>query len=230
MLFLVLGRGKTGRVIADVAHEHGHGVQVLGEEENRGAMALTAPFLAGFDAVIDFTTPEAAVHNMRACLANGGRMVVGTTGWYDHLDDMRSLAARKGAGFLYGTNFSIGVQTIYRLARELAVAVPHYRFKISETHHVQKKDAPSGTALTLRQVVQTANPSLNVPIESKREGDVAGVHILEARTQDEVIELKHESFSRRAFAEGAVLAAEWIPDKTGVWDFTEIAAQLSEKK
>lgn len=226
MLFLVLGRGKTGRVIADVAHEHGHGVQVLGEEENRNAMALTPPFLAGFDAVIDFTTPEAAVSNMRACLANGTRMVVGTTGWYDSLDDMRSLALRRGAGFLYGTNFSIGVQTMYRLARELAVAVPHYRLRIIETHHVTKRDAPSGTALTLRQMVQTANPSLNVPIESKREGDVAGVHILEARTNDEVIELKHESFSRRAFAEGAVRAAEWIAGKTGVWDFSEVAAQL----
>lgn len=226
MLFLVLGRGKTGCVIAEVASEHGHGVQVLGEEENRNAMALTPPFLAGFDAVIDFTTPEAVVSNMRACLANGARMVVGTTGWYEHLDDMRSLAARRGAGFLYGTNFSIGVQTIYRLARELALAVPHYRFKIIETHHVSKKDAPSGTALSMRQAVQAANPSLKVEIESKREGDVAGVHILEARTENEVIELKHESFSRRAFAEGAVLAAEWIAGKTGVWDFSEVASLL----
>jgi 4-hydroxy-tetrahydrodipicolinate reductase len=226
MLFLVLGRGKTGRVIAEVASEHGHGVRVVGEEENRNAMALTAPFLAGFDAVIDFTTPEAAVTNMRACLANGARMVVGTTGWYDHLGDMRALAARRNAGFLYGTNFSIGMQTLYRLARELAVAVPHYRFKIIETHHMQKKDAPSGTALTLRQTVQTANPSLNIPIESKREGDIAGIHILEARSAEEVIAVRHEAFSRRAFAEGAVRAAEWIADKTGVWDFSEIAHQL----
>ena len=226
MLFLVLGRGKTGRVIAYVAHEHGHGVRVVGEEENRNAMALTAPFLAGFDAVIDFTTPEAAVSNMRACLANGARMVVGTTGWYDHLHDMRSLAARKSAGFLYGTNFSIGVQAIYRLARELALAVPHYQFKITETHHVSKKDAPSGTALSIRQAVQAANPALQVEIESRREGDVAGIHILEARSKDELIELKHESFSRRAFAEGAVRAAEWIAGKTGVWDFSEVADQL----
>jgi|SRR5215813_5653734 len=226
MLFLVLGRGKTGRVIADVAYEHGHGVQVLGEEENRSAMALTAPFLAGFDAVIDFTTAEAAVSNMRACLANGARMVVGTTGWYDQLDDMRSLAARKNAGFLYGANFSIGVQALYRLAREMAVAVPSYKFKIIETHHVTKKDSPSGTALSIRQVVQAANPSLNVQIESKREGDVAGIHILEARSENEVIELKHEAFSRRAFAEGAVRAAEWVSGKTGVWNFSEIASQL----
>ncbi|HVW79124.1 MAG TPA: 4-hydroxy-tetrahydrodipicolinate reductase [Alloacidobacterium sp.] len=226
MLFLVLGRGKTGRVIADVAHEHGHGVRVVGEEENRNAMALTAPFLAGFDAVIDFTTPEAAVANMRACLANGARMVVGTTGWHQHLNDMRSLAARKGAGFLYGANFSIGVQAVYRLARELAIAAPTYEFKIIETHHTSKKDAPSGTALSIRQAAQTANPALRIEIESKREGDVAGIHVLEARSGAEAIEIRHEAFSRRAFAEGAVRAAEWIAGKTGVWDFSEIADQL----
>jgi 4-hydroxy-tetrahydrodipicolinate reductase len=226
MLFLVLGRGKTGRVVADVAAGHGHSVRVIGEEENRNAMALTAPFLAGFDAVIDFTTPEAAVSNMRACLANGARMVVGTTGWYQHLDDMRSLAARKNAGFLYGTNFSLGVQAVIRLARELAVSLPKYQFRITETHHVQKKDAPSGTALSLKQALQSANPSLQVEIISKREGDVSGIHVIDARSEDEVIELKHESFSRRAFAEGAVRAAEWIAGKTGVWDFSEIAGQL----
>lgn len=115
---------------------------------------------------------------------------------------------------------------MYRLARDLAVAVPSYRFNIIETHHADKKDSPSGTALSIRQVVQTANPSLNVEIESKRMGDVAGVHILEARSEDELIELKHEAFSRRAFAEGAVRAAEWIAGKTGVWDFSEIAGQL----
>ncbi|MBX6358476.1 4-hydroxy-tetrahydrodipicolinate reductase [Pseudacidobacterium ailaaui] len=227
MLFLVLGRGKTGRVVADVAAEHGHSVRVVGEEENRNATALTAPFLAGFDAVIDFTTPEAAVSNMRACLANGARMVVGTTGWYQHLDDMRSLAARKNAGFLYGTNFSLGVQAVLRLARELAMALPHYHFTITETHHVQKKDAPSGTALSLQQALQSANPSLQVEITSKREGDVSGIHVIEARSNEEVIKIEHEAFSRRAFAEGAVRAAEWIVGKTGVWNFSEIADQLS---
>src|SRR5271170_3834286 len=86
MLFLVLGRGKTGGLVAEVAHERGHGVRVVGEEENRNASALTAPFLATFDAVIDFTTPEAVIHNLRACLANGAHVVVGTTGWYERLD------------------------------------------------------------------------------------------------------------------------------------------------
>ena len=226
MQFLVLGRGKTGTIVADVAHERGHGVRVVGEEENRNAMALNAPFLARFDAVIDFTTPESAVGNMRACLANGTRMVVGTTGWYQHLDNLRSLALRKETGFLYGTNFSVGVLAIYRLARELALALPHYSFKITETHHVDKKDSPSGTALSIRQALQAANPSLNVEIVSNREGDVSGVHVIEARSANDVIEIKHEAYSRRGFAEGAVRAAEWIVGKTGVWDFSDIAGQL----
>ena len=227
MLFLVLGRGKTGSIVAQVASERGHGVRVLGEEENPSASALNAPFLAGFDAVIDFTTPDAVIPNLRACLANGARVVVGTTGWYAHLSDMRALAERKGAGLLYGTNFSIGVQAMLRVARELAVAVPDYKFSITETHHVSKKDAPSGTALTIKQVLQTANPALEVEITSKREGDASGIHVIEARSQNDVIELKHEAFSRRGFAEGAVRAAEWIAGKTGVWEFSEIAGKLS---
>jgi len=210
MLFLVLGRGKTGSIVAEVAKERGHGVRVLGEEENGNASALTAPFLAGFDVVIDFTTPEAVVSNLRACLANGARVVVGTTGWYAHLNDMRELARRKGAGFLYGTNFSVGVQAMLRVARELALAAPDYRFHITETHHISKKDAPSGTALSIKQVLESANPALKVDITSKREGDASGIHIIEARSQNDLIELKHEAFSRRGFAEGAVRAAEWL--------------------
>ncbi|HEX3470790.1 MAG TPA: dihydrodipicolinate reductase C-terminal domain-containing protein [Silvibacterium sp.] len=227
MLFLVLGRGKTGRLVAEVAHERGHGVRVVGEEENPNASALTAPFLASFDAVIDFTTPEAVIPNLRACLANGARVVVGTTGWYERLEDMRTLAIRKNAGLLYGTNFSVGVQALLRVARELALAVPHFNFSISETHHADKKDAPSGTALSIRQVLQIANPSLKVEITSKRVGDASGIHVIEARSESDLIELRHEAFSRRGFAEGAVRGAEWITGKTGVWEFSEIAGELS---
>lgn len=226
MLFLVLGRGKTGKMIAEIAHERGHGVRVLGEEENRQASALTAPFLAGFDAVIDFTTPEAVIPNLRACLANGARVVVGTTGWYKNLDDMRELALRKQTALLYGTNYSVGVQALFHVARELALAVPDYQFSISETHHTSKKDAPSGTALTIKKVLEAANPALNVEITSKREGDASGLHVIEARSGHDRLELTHEAFSRRGFAEGAVKAAEWIAGKQGVWDFSEIAATL----
>jgi 4-hydroxy-tetrahydrodipicolinate reductase len=226
MLILVLGRGRTGSLVTQVARERGHSVRVLGEEENHHAMALTGPFLAQFEAVIDFTTAESVVQNLRACLANGTRVVVGTTGWYQHLGDMRDLAGRKSAALLYGTNFSVGVQAAFRVARELALAAPHYKFTITETHHVDKKDAPSGTALSLKHILQAANPALEVEIVSKREGDASGVHVIEARSENDVIELRHESFSRRAFADGAVRAAEWIVGKTGCWDFQEVVKQL----
>lgn len=226
MLFLVLGRGKTGTLVAQAAHQRGHGVRVVGEEENRNASALTAPFLAGFDAVIDFTTPDAAVQNIRACLANGARVVVGTTGWYEHLGDMRRLCERKGAALLYSTNFSIGVQTMFRIVREMAAAVPGYRFSISETHHAAKKDAPSGTALSLKKIVEESIPGSSVEITSKREGDAPGIHVVAARSENDCLELRHEAFSRRGFADGAVRAAEWIVGKTGCWDFQEIVREL----
>jgi 4-hydroxy-tetrahydrodipicolinate reductase len=226
MLFLVLGRGRTGSLVAEVAHERGHGVRVVGEEENRNAAALTAPFLAGFDAVIDFTTPEAAVQNMRACLANGARVVVGTTGWYQHLDDMRALCARRSAALLYSANFSIGVQALFKVARELALSAPGYRFSITETHHAGKVDAPSGTALSLKRIIEEASPGISVGIASRREGEVPGIHEVLARSDNDCISLRHEAYSRRGFAEGAVRAAEWIAGKTGCWDFQEIVAKL----
>ncbi len=119
MLILVLGKGKTGSLVAEVARERSHGVRALDIDENTHASALTAPNLAGVDVVVDFTSPEAAVENMRAVLAIGGRIVVGTTGWYAKLDEMKALAAQRGGGLLYGTNFSIGVQKLFQMTAEL---------------------------------------------------------------------------------------------------------------
>src|SRR5579863_3748760 len=162
MLFLVLGKGKTGSLVAEVAHERGHGVRALEIHENRGASALTAPTLAGVDAVIDFTNAESAVENMRAVLALGSRIVVGTTGWYSQLDAMKAIAGRRGGSLLYGSNFSIGVQKLFRLTAEVA-ALDGYTFSIAETHHESKLDAPSGTAITLQQIVQSVRPDAEVP-------------------------------------------------------------------
>src|SRR5258708_36221201 len=119
MRVLVLGHGKTGKIVAEVAAERGHGVHVLDAKENANAAALTPPFVAGFDVVIDFTAPEAVVQNMRAVRATGARMVVGTTGWYDKLPGMRGLAGRKQAGLLYGTRYSIWVQAIVEMGTKM---------------------------------------------------------------------------------------------------------------
>jgi 4-hydroxy-tetrahydrodipicolinate reductase len=226
VIFLVLGRGKTGQVVADVASQRGHSVRVIGEEENANASALTAPMLAQFDVVIDFTTPEAVIPNMRACFANGARMVVGTTGWYDKLDEMRAMCERRHAALLYGANFSVGVQVMYRLAGDLVPLVHGFEINITETHHQSKKDAPSGTALALKQALLEVDSALKVEIVSHREGEAVGTHTITAKLGDDVVQLRHEALSRRCFAEGAVRAAEWLCGKTGCYDFKEIYPQL----
>jgi 4-hydroxy-tetrahydrodipicolinate reductase len=227
MRILVLGHGKTGKLVAEVAAERGHGVHVLDAKENANAAALTPPFVAGFDVVIDFTAPEAVVQNMRAILATGARMVVGTTGWYDKLPDMRGLAERKQAGLLYGTNFSIGVQVMFQMAKKMGELLKNsgYVFEIEETHHVTKVDSPSGTALTLAAAVKSVT-GVEPPIKAHRVGDAAGLHVLEAKSAADKLVLTHEAHSRRGFAEGAVRAAEWLSTRTGCYDFQDIYTQI----
>ncbi|HEX4283648.1 MAG TPA: dihydrodipicolinate reductase C-terminal domain-containing protein [Terracidiphilus sp.] len=225
MNILVLGKGKTGTLVAEVARERGHGVRAYDIGENIHASALTAPNLAGIDVVIDFTTPDAAVENIRATLALGCRIVVGTTGWYQQLPEMRELAQRRNGGLLYGTNFSMGVQKLFRLTGELA-KLDGYQFSISETHHTSKIDAPSGTALTLKQILLAAKPGIEVPVESHRIGDAKGEHVVTARSDYDVIELRHDAHSRRGFALGAVRGAEWLQHESGAWDFREIFDRL----
>jgi len=225
MLFLVLGKGKTGSLVAEVARERGHGVRSLDVTENQHASALTAPNLAGVDAVIDFTAPEAALENMRAVLSLGGRIVVGTTGWYAHLEEMKALAEKRNGGLLYGTNFSMGVQKLFRLTAELA-RLDGYSFSIDETHHISKLDAPSGTAITLREIIEAVRPGTPVEITSHRIGDAKGEHIVTASSETDTLEIRHDAHSRRGFAQGAVRGAEWLAAKSGVWEFREIFEQL----
>jgi 4-hydroxy-tetrahydrodipicolinate reductase len=225
MLILVLGKGKTGSLVAEVARERGHGVRALDITENQHASALTAPSLAGVDVVIDFTAPEAAVENMRAVLALGAHIVVGTTGWYAHLNEMKALAHKRGGGLLYGTNFSIGVQKLFRLTAELA-QLDGYSFSIDETHHTSKLDAPSGTAITLKEIIVAVRPGIDVPITSHRLGDAKGEHIVTAHSDHDTLELRHDASSRRGFAIGAVRGAEWLAGKSGAWEFREIFPQL----
>jgi 4-hydroxy-tetrahydrodipicolinate reductase len=228
MRVLVLGAGKTGKLVAEVAAERGHSVNVLDAKENAGASALTPPFVAGFDVIIDFTTPEAVVQNMRACLATGAKMVVGTTGWYDKLPDMRGLAERKQAGLLYGTNFSIGVQVMLQAAKQMGTMLKDagYEFSVEETHHVTKLDSPSGTAISLAEVVKKATGK-DVSVHAQRVGDAAGTHVLVAKSDSDKLVLTHESYSRRGFAEGAVRAAEWLSSRTGCYDFQNVYTEMS---
>ena len=185
MRILVLGQGKTGKLVAEVAAERGHGVNVLDALENVSASALTPPFVAGFDVVIDFTTPEAVVQNMRACLATGAKMVVGTTGWYDELADMRGLAERKQAALLYGTNYSVGVQVMLKLAAQMGASLNGGGIQVFRC-----RDAPcdqAGFAFgdgdhDCGDGEAGRGEEIGVPIEAMREGDAKGTHVLEAES------------------------------------------------
>ena len=226
MRMLILGQGKTGRVVTEIARERGHSVQTLEEKENKDAGSLTAPSLASFDVVIDFTTPEAVVRNLRACLANGAKVVVGTTGWYQHLEDMRELAERKKAGLLYSTNFSFGIQVLYQMAKLLGNEAGGYEFKIEETHHTEKLDSPSGTALTLKKVLAATPYGASATIEAHRVKDAIGTHRLEVGTDNERIVVEHQALSRRSFAFGAVRGAEWLATRSGCFDFQDVFPQI----
>lgn len=226
MRMLILGRGKTGRVVAEIARERRHSVQVLDARENQDAGSLTPPNLASFEVILDFTTPEAVIPNLRACLATGAKVVVGTTGWYSHLQDMRSLAERKNAGLLYSANFSFGVQMMYQLAKLLGNEADGYRFQIDETHHAEKLDSPSGTALALQKILASTSHGSSATITAHRVEDAIGTHRLEVATDYERIVVEHQALSRRSFAFGAVRAAEWLSTRTGCYDFQDVFPEI----
>jgi 4-hydroxy-tetrahydrodipicolinate reductase len=226
MNILILGRGKTGSLVAEVARQRAHHVSVLGAAENPRASALTPAKLAAIDMTIDFTTPGAALENMEACIRAGKSIVVGTTGWYGELARVQQMVENSGGGLLYGANFSIGVNLFFEAARAAGAALEHEYFgQIFERHHAQKKDAPSGTALTLQRIIQdTAGSELE--ITSFREGDVVGMHELVLDSPSDTIYVCHDAKSRRGFAEGAVRAGEWLAGKKGFFAFQDVWRKL----
>jgi 4-hydroxy-tetrahydrodipicolinate reductase len=223
---LVLGRGKTGALVAEVARERGHHVQSIDADVNQNAVWLTPEHLRDVDLAIDFTAPEAVLANIEACVRAHKAMVVGTTGWYGELDRVRQAVEQASTGFVFGANFSYGVNLFFQIAQAAAPALAHnYRGHITERHHIHKKDAPSGTAVALQRILEQVGGE-RVEITSEREGEVAGIHTLELTSSGDRIVLTHETTSRRTFAEGAVLAAEWIVGRTGFYEFKDIFSQI----
>jgi 4-hydroxy-tetrahydrodipicolinate reductase len=228
MNLLILGRGKTGSLVAEVAHERKHHVRIAGSKENADCAALTRDKLNGITAIIDFSTPHSVIANIEACVRAGKNMVVGTTGWYTELDRIRTLVEQNGTGFVYSPNFSIGVNLFFDIARTAAAALRHnYSGQIFERHHVHKKDAPSGTAITLQKIIREASEQKSdLEITSFREGEVVGLHEVVYESAGDRIYLCHDAKSRRGFAEGAVRAAEWLAGRKGFYDFKDVWREL----
>jgi 4-hydroxy-tetrahydrodipicolinate reductase len=226
MNLLILGRGKTGSVVAEVARERRHNVRTLDVDENANASALTPAFLAPFDVAIDFTTPSAVIANAEACIRAGKNIVVGTTGWYDQLPRLREMVLSAKTGFLYGSNFSIGVNLFFEIVATAGAALKYdYSGQIFERHHITKKDAPSGTAITIQKIVRESGGK-ELEIVSFREGDAVGMHEVVFNSAGDRIYLCHDAKSRQGFAEGAVRAAEWLAGKTGFYEFRNVWREL----
>ena len=226
MNLLILGCGKTGSLVAEVARDRRHHVRTLDVDENANASALTSAFLAPFDVAIDFTAPGAVIANAEHCIRAKKNLVVGTTGWYEQLPRLREMVVAAKTGFLYGSNFSIGVNLFFEIAATAGTAMKYdYSGQIFERHHVTKKDAPSGTALTLQKIVRDSGGQ-EVEIVSFREGDAVGMHEVVFNSAGDRIYLCHDAKSRQGFAEGAVRAAEWLAGKTGFFEFRNVWREL----
>lgn len=231
----IIGHGKMGREIERILLERGHSVELVIDEANQEE--LTKENIAKVDVAFEFTTPETAAANVEKVLNAGGRVVCGSTGWLARLKEMERLAEEKGGALFYASNFSIGVNMMFRLNRRLAELMnpyPQYNVRIEETHHMWKKDAPSGTAITLAEGIidnlerksswsNSASADASVlEIESFREGMVPGIHTITYTSSDDVLELKHSITNRRALAFGAVLAGEYISNKAGVHSMDDL--------
>ena len=232
----LFGYGKMGKAIEKIAEQKNIGIAWKINRDNR--QALTPELIRQADVVIEFTRPEAAYHNVMACLHAGVPVVSGTTGWLEQLADAESWCAAHNGALLWASNFSVGVNLFFALNRYLARLMngqPEYGPTLTEVHHIHKLDAPSGTALTLTKdilagldrysgwALQPTPAGLNeIPIKAVREGEVPGTHIVQWSSAVDEIVLEHRAHSREGFAAGAVLAAQWLAGKTGVYRMEDV--------
>ncbi len=231
MKVAIIGYGKMGHEIEKVLIERGHEVALRIDVDNRAEL-LVPEKMVEIDVAIEFTSPATAYDNIRQCLLMGVPVLSGSTGWLDRKAEIDALCRERGGAFFYSSNYSLGVNVLFRLNRWLAkVMAPmeQYGVKIEETHHIHKLDAPSGTAATLAEEMAAASEGRKAvkkeDIISYREGEVAGIHTITYDSEEDTLTVSHSAKSRRGLALGAVLAAEWLVGKTGVFsmdDFLQI--------
>lgn len=221
----VIGDGRMGRAVQELAKSDGWNVTaVIGPSGNAGGAAITRDALGGAQVAIEFTEPAAAVANATGCIRAGCPVVVGTTGWYDSLPALTREAERVGGALLWAPNFSLGVNLFVEMARHAASLLggqPSFAGRIRETHHAAKKDAPSGTASLLARAMRESSGK-DVPIESVRTGLVPGTHEVIFDAPFEEIALIHTATDRRLFAAGALMAAQWLIGKQGVFTMRDV--------
>ena len=230
MKMALLGYGKMGRMVEEIALGEGWEIgPKLDINDNAGGSGITKESMAGVDAAVEFSQPSAVVANIEAAAKAGVSIVVGTTGWADQLDKIEKTVRESGIGLVYGANFSVGMNLFFEIvshAAKLIGKVPRYDPFLSEEHHRAKKDAPSGTALNLLELMR---PHLNNPEPSVaciRAGSIPGTHVIGFDSPADTILLEHRARSRQGFAEGAVMAARWIIGKKGMYDFRQVFREI----
>lgn len=225
---MLIGYGKMGQTIEQIALSRGHSIAHIIDVNQTDK--LKAAKAEDVDVAIEFTQPESAFENIKTCIENGIPVVSGTTGWLERKPEIEALVKAKNGAFFYASNFSVGVNLFFHLNKILARIMnhyPEYKAEMEEIHHTQKKDAPSGTAITLAEGLIAEHKDYNrwlcdqpqepgaLPITSVREGTVPGTHTITYTSDIDDIEIKHTAHSRQGFALGAVVAAEWLKDKKG---------------
>jgi len=230
MNIALLGYGKMGKVIERIALERGHSI-VFKSSRNTTDIDLSSA-----DVAIDFSIPSAAVNNITTCFNSNTPVISGTTGWLEDYDQVVDLCNQKNGAFIYGSNFSLGVNVFFELNNYLAKmmnTLEQYNISLEEIHHTQKLDAPSGTAISLAEGIidnsdKTAwkldctNHNNEIPIVAKRIDDVPGTHTIDYTSEVDSIKIEHIAHNRNGFALGAVIAAEWIINKKGVFTMKDV--------
>ena len=234
MKIALIGYGKMGNAIEEIAIQRGHIISLVIDLDN--SHDLTKENLQKADVAIEFTTPETAVNNILECIEAGVPVVSGTTGWLDKIEEVKQKCLDQNSAFLYSSNYSIGVNIFFEVNKKLAelMSKQDYHVTIEETHHTQKKDAPSGTAITLAEQVFKSIPGKkkwvndistneeDLSIVSYRIDPAPGTHSVKYTSEVDDIEIIHTAHNRKGFASGAVLAAEFIKDKKGIFSMKDV--------
>ena len=229
MKIALIGYGAMGKLIGTLLEANGDEVGVIIDERDANITAEElAEKLRGVDAAIDFSTAEAVLRNIEACLMAKIPLVEGTTGWNSEKETVKNLVEKYDGVFVFGANFSVGVNLFYRIvanAAELFAKFGEYETFIEERHHSRKKDAPSGTALKLKDIV-AQHITKDFSVAATRAGNIPGTHIVGFDGTADTVELTHTARSREGFASGSIVAARWIIGKKGFWEFTEVMDEI----
>ena len=233
MKIALIGTGKMGEMVGSLARRAGHDISLSIDESHSGTAASDlASLLSGVDVAIDFSIASAVLRNVEACMIARVPLVEGTTGWNEQLEQVRALVGKHDGAFVYGANFSIGVNLFYRItefAAELFSRFPEYEVFIEEQHHSRKKDAPSGTALKLKQLI-SEHTDRDFSVSSTRAGNIPGTHRVGFDGPADQVLLQHVARSREGFAGGALLAAGWINNKKGFFEFDEVLEEILNRR